>query len=293
MNDHQHPHAVHAGTLRIPVLPEGAIGIDAGLTLTKVVHATADGVVLDARETRTVFTDRGWSALREAAQANGNVGVTGARIAVVPNPNEHVQVNEIEASARGIRALLEADGGRGDGEYLMAMLGTGTAFAIIRGDEVHHLGGTALGGGSFAGIAHRTDPSLTYEDMIARAERGERRNVDTMVSDLYPDGIGRVSAAMTAAHLAQRGQGSLDDFLAGLLNLHAENIAQIAASRARMADLARVVVGGGFAHNNSMMMDAFIKIAWMFGIKAEAVPAPGYAGAIGAALIAAETPARS
>jgi type II pantothenate kinase len=293
MNEEGHPHAVHADTLHLPLLPEGAIGIDAGLTLTKVVHATADGVLLDARETRTVFTDRGWSALREAASDNGHVGVTGAKIAVVPNPNEHVQVDEIEASARGVRALLEAEGRTGDGEFLMAMLGTGTAFAIIRGaDTVEHLGGTPLGGGSFAGIAHRVDPSLSYEDMIIRAERGERRNVDTMVSDLYPDGIGRISADMTAAHLAQRGQGSLDDFLAGLLNMHAENIAQIAASRARMANLSRLVVGGGFAHNNPTLMAMLVKIAWMFGIKAEAVAAPGYAPAIGAALLAAEATAR-
>src|SRR4029079_5095462 len=172
---------------------------------------------------------RGWSALREAAQTAGRAGVTGAKIAVVPDPQEHVQVDELEASARGVVALLSAEGRLGAEAFLRAMLGTGTAFAIIRGPEISHLGGTALGGGSFAGIAHRTDASLSYEEMITRAERGDRRNVDTMVSDLYPDGIGRVSADMTAAHLAQRGQGSLDDFLAGLLNLHAENIAQIAA----------------------------------------------------------------
>lgn len=290
MNEETHPHAVHADMLHLArLLPDGAIGIDAGLTLTKVVHATATGVLMDARETRTVFTDRGWSALREAAAGDGHVGVTGAKIAVVPNPAEHLQVDEIEASARGVRALLEAEGRIEDGEFLMAMLGTGAAFAVIRGaDTVEHLGGTPLGGGSFAGIAHRVDPSLSYEEMITRAERGERRNVDTMVSDLYPDGIGRISADMTAAHLSQRGQGSLDDFLAGLLNMHAENIAQIAASRARMSDLPRVVVAGGFVHNNPSMLEMFIKIAGMFGIRAEAVTAPGYAPAIGAALIAAE-----
>lgn len=289
-NDQSHSHAVHPEMLHLPLLPEGAIGIDAGMTLTKVAHATPDGIVLDARETRTVFTDHGWSAMRNAARANGRAGVTGAKIAVVPDPGEHLRVDELEASARGVVALLAAEHRLGDAPFLMAMLGTGTSFAIIRGNEIQHLGGTALGGGSFAGMAHRVDPSLTYESMITRAEHGDRRNVDTMVSDLYPDGIGRVSADMTAAHLAQRGQGSLDDFLAGLLNLHAESIAQIAASRARMADLTRLVVAGGFAHNNNVMMQMFGKIAGMFGISVETVAAPGYAGAIGAALIAAESP---
>ncbi len=101
---------------------------------------------------------------------------------------------EIEAGARGACALLECDGRLGDGEFLLALLGTGTAFAAVRGATVQHLGGTPLGGGSFAGIARRVEPSLTYEALVAGAERGDRRRVDVMISDVYPDGIGRVES---------------------------------------------------------------------------------------------------
>lgn len=109
-------------------------------------------------------------------------------------------MQEIDAAARGAVALLEADAQLGSGEFLMALLGTGTAFAAVRGANVLHLGGTPLGGGSFAGIARRIDPALSYRAMIAGAARGDRRRVDAMISEVYPQGIGRVGPDLTAAH---------------------------------------------------------------------------------------------
>jgi type II pantothenate kinase len=198
-----------------------------------------------------------------------------------------VHVQEIDAAARGVRALL-AHQGSDTGDFVMALLGTGTAFAAVRGGKTQHLGGTALGGGSFAGIAHRINPSLSYPDMIAAATRGDRRKVDAMIADLYPEGIGRVGPDLTAAHLARQEHGSLDDFLAGLLNLHGESIAQIGASRAIVAQIRRLVLAGGFAHDNPALVSSITHMAGLFGVKAEVVPSPGYAGAIGAALAAAE-----
>jgi len=185
-------------------------------------------------------------------------------------------------------ALLGARGAVPADPFVLALLGTGTAFAAVRDGNVAHLGGTALGGGSFSGIARRIDPALTYDGMIAGASRGDRRNVDTMVSDAYPGGIGRIGPDLTAAHLAAH-DGSLDDVLAGLLNLHGENIAQIAASRARIAGLSRLVLAGGFAHNNGALVASITAMAAMFGIAVDVSPAPGFAGAIGAAIIASES----
>ena len=110
-----------------------------------------------------------------------------------------------------------------------------------------------------------------------------------MISDVYPDGIGRVGPDLTAAHLAKRGDGSLDDFLAGLLNLHGENIAQIGASRAIIANIRRIVLAGGFAHGNPSLVASITSMAALFGVSVEVAPVPGFAGAIGAALVAADT----
>ena len=112
--------------------------------------------------------------------------------------------------------------------------------------------------------------------------------VDEMISDVYPDGIGRIGPDLTAAHLAKRGDSSLDDFFAGLLNLHGENIAQIGASRAIIANIRRIVLAGGFVHGNPLLVASITSMAALFGVTVEVAPVPGFVGAIGAAFVAAE-----
>jgi type II pantothenate kinase len=253
-------------------LPVGATGIDAGLTLTKVVRASGGRIDAFAFETGTAgATEVG----------GGLLGVTGARGSVHAREGAVVS-QEIEAAAIGAKALLASDG-----DFVLALLGTGTAFAAVRGEKVSHLGGTPLGGGSFAGIARRIDGTLTYEAMIAGAARGDRTRADLMVSDAYPEGIGRIGGAMTAAHLAKRDDAPVDDVLAALLNLHGENIAQIGASRAIIAQIPRLVLAGGFAHENPALVTSIAAMAGLFGVQTQVAPHPGFAGAVGAALAAA------
>jgi type II pantothenate kinase len=262
-------------------LPEGAAGIDAGLTLTKVVRAS--GGTIEAFAFKTAAEPARDIAERDPGRP---LGVTGARAPAYAALPGAVESQEIAAAARGARALLSCPGASDEANFVLALLGTGTAFAAVRGDNVQHLGGTPLGGGSFAGIARRIDPVLTYETMIAGAARGDRRRADVMVSDAYPDGIGRIGGEMTAAHLAKRGDETPDDVLAALLNLHGENIAQIAASRAIIAQIPRLVLAGGFAHENAALVTSITAMAALFGVAVDLAPYAGFAGAIGAAILA-------
>lgn len=287
MTEHTGNGIVHNEALRdgALVLPAGIAGIDAGMTLTKIARATGGGITLVSRETPSALR---LNLVRAETGDAERVGITGARARDVRDDPRIVSVQEIDAAARGVVALLASEGRIGDGEFVMALLGTGTAFAAVRGGRASHLGGTPLGGGSFAGIARRVDASLSHADMIGGAERGDRRRVDAMISDIYPEGIGRVGPDLTAAHLAKDNGGSQDDFLAGLLNLHAENIAQIAASRAIIANIRRVVLAGGFAHSNPSLVASITSMASLFGVTVELAPVPGFAGALGAALVAAD-----
>jgi type II pantothenate kinase len=260
------------------LLPEGALGVDAGLTLTKSVRVSSGVLSMSAHETR---------ALSGIAPARGPAGVTGARAASIDMAGATASP-EIEAAARGVIALMTLTRQPVEGDFVLALLGTGTAFAAVRDGVVQHLGGTPMGGGSFAGIARRIDSSLTYEAMISGAARGDRRDVDVMVSDAYPGGIGRIGPDLTAAHLAKTSAASIDDVLAGLLNMHGENMGQIAAARAVVAKISRIVLAGGFAHGNGLLVESIAGMTRLFGIETLCAPSPGFAGALGAALIAAD-----
>lgn len=266
------------------VLPDGVAGIDAGMTLTKLVRRDGSSVNIEVRETAAVLGGR-WPG----DAASGRVGITGARAGAVRWRDGAIIVQEIEAAARGVQALLAAAGRPDDGGYVMALMGTGTAFAAVRDAHVQHLGGAALGGGSFSALARRVG-GLPYAAAVEAAARGDRRRVDVMLTDIYPEGIGRLggNAELTAAHLAKDdGTASIDDFMAGLLNLHAESIGQIAAQRATAAGLRRIVLAGGFAHGNEALVRALASMCALFGVRVGVAPAPGFAGAAGAALLAA------
>jgi type II pantothenate kinase len=253
------------------------------MTLTKVVRASDSGVQFVVFETGS----RDGASTAEVAGSATAVGVTGARADGFEGPG-FVTVQEIDAAARGCTVLLQAEERLGAGEFLMALMGTGTAFAAVQGGRVNHMGGTPMGGGSFSGIAYRVAPEMSYPEWIAAAGRGDRRNVDTMISDVYPEGIGRVGPDLTAAHLSRKGEGTTEDFLAGLLNLHGENIAQIACGRAAMANAGRIVLCGMFVQENPLLVQSITHMAGLFGVGVEVVQAPGFAGAIGAALLAGE-----
>jgi hypothetical protein len=105
--------------------------------------------VLDARETHSSLDDA--TAALLAAGATATIGVTGARASLLGAAG--VSVQEIEAGARGTRALLECDGRLGDGEFLLVLLGTGTAFAAVRGATVQHRG--AAGGSPSPALPRR------------------------------------------------------------------------------------------------------------------------------------------
>lgn len=272
--DSDRRYCLHDELLPTPdLLRVNAGGVDAGLTLTKGALGIEGGVRLFVRESEGAAPD---------VDGVTSLGVTGAR-AAQPGPGQ-TAVQEIEAAVRGVRALMPA---ADDGPFVLALAGTGTAFALVRGDAVSHLGGTALGGGSFTGIARRLYPRLSYDDIVRGAAQGDRRRADVMVSDAYPDGIGRIGPDLTAAHLAKP-DGAPDDVLAALLNLHAENIGQIAASRALVAQARRVVLAGGFVHNNAALVASLTEMIGRFGVRAEAAPVAGFVGAIGAAIVAAE-----
>jgi hypothetical protein len=100
VTDDAHAHVAAGGLLPHPgLIPDGALGIDAGITLTKVARGTATGIVFESGETGPSL-ERGTAWL--AADKAASIGVTGARASLLRAAG--VPVQEIEAGARGARA---------------------------------------------------------------------------------------------------------------------------------------------------------------------------------------------
>jgi type II pantothenate kinase len=72
--------------------------------------------------------------------------------------------------------------------YLLVSVGTGTSILLVDGGVVTRVGGTALGGGTLLGLAAGLLGTSDFDEIAALAQRGSRRNIDLLVSDIYPAG---------------------------------------------------------------------------------------------------------
>ena len=83
-----------------------------------------------------------------------------------------VKVNEFAAIGKGGLLLAE------ETEALVVSMGTGTAFVYAKGDQIEHIGGSGVGGGTLIGLASKLVGESDFEAILALAEQGDLSHVD-------------------------------------------------------------------------------------------------------------------
>lgn len=77
--------------------------------------------------------------------------------------------------------------------YLLVNIGSGVSMIRVSGPrEFRRIGGTSLGGGTLWGLLSLITGARSFDDMLAMAERGDNRNVDMLVGDIYGSGYGKI-----------------------------------------------------------------------------------------------------
>lgn len=222
------------------------IGMDAGGSLTKVV------TVRDRlREYSTMDLD---AAIEMAKSLPENAGVclTGCGANTLephlPGPLKRKvrRVDELRAFWSGARHML-TDEGKTAESFVLVAFGTGTSVFAVSGGEGRRAAGTAVGGGTIIGLSKLLLGTSDFGRVMDMAGKGDRRRVDLMVSDLYPNaGISPVLSALTAANFGSKtlDLAGKDDTASAILQLVIETIAVIAIQVAKTHNLDTVVVAG-------------------------------------------------
>lgn len=190
-----------------------------------------------------------------------------------------VKVNEIKAAGTGGVVLTNLD------EALVVSMGTGTALIEVRngGKNIRHVGGTGVGGGTLIGLSRKMLGVSNISVLVEMAEKGDSKRVDLTVGDIVGDGIGLLSADMTASNLGRVGDtSSIEDLAAGITNLVGEvisSVAYLAASKLRLED--KVILVGRIA-KLPPVLKSIQKTLASFGVKPIVPKLPEYAVAVGA-----------
>lgn len=266
-----------------------AVGIDVGGSTTKAVALKGKNIlgVSEMPSSDPLATSIGLLGklvvmMGYSLQDVDVIALAGGRSSQLPDSIlglRVVKVNEIKAAGTGGVVLTNLD------EALVVSMGTGTALIEVRNDgkTIRHVGGTGVGGGTLIGLSRKMLGVSSISVLVEMAEKGDSKRVDLTVGDIVGDGIGMLSADMTASNLGRVGDtSSIEDLAAGITNLVGEvisSVAYLAASKLGLED--KVILVGRIA-KLPPVLKSIQKTLSSFGVKPTVPKLPEYAVAVGA-----------
>jgi type II pantothenate kinase len=216
--------------------------------------ATATGI--------RIPTEAGEQVAREIESLEPErVGVTGGgasrlaeRLALDGRP-----ANEFEAWAVGAHAILHREGRPAPERFLLVSVGTGTSAMLVDETGAVRVGGTALGGGTLAGLATVLVGTADFDSLTRLAREGDRRHVDLLV----------------------------DDLTRAILGLVGENVTLLCGGLAVGAGVAHILYGGGTLRGTPALTDILRAVAPAHACEATILRDGEFTGALGALELAA------
>ena len=195
------------------------------------------------------------------------------------------RVDEFAAWSRGAERLLA---GAAVPRYLLVSLGTGTSALLVDGGETTRVGGTALGGGTVVGLGSGLIGTSSFDELVALAQRGDRRRVDLLVSEIgdipLPGDVTASSFAKLA--MAQETAHDAGDLAHAVMGLVGENVALICNALAAASGVERIVYAGSTLRGNSTLVEILRGLTAILGHEPVILPNGEFAGALGALLLA-------
>jgi type II pantothenate kinase len=264
--------------------------IDFGLTNTDIAYAPAAG-----EAPRTIFITSEHKvdghAFAHALRATGHspadftrVAITGGQHRRLPDAigvADVIKVNEVEAIGRGGLALSNLE------EALVVSAGSGTACVAARRGAFAHSTGSAVGGGTFVGLAKLLLGVADPQAIDALAKAGDANAVDTTLIEAVGGQIGKLPADANAVNFGKiermGAQPRREDIAAGLARMIGQTIAVIAINAARAEGLDKVVFIGRLMELGSVRQ-TILDVARFYAMTDRFVlpPKPGFGTVIGA-----------
>lgn len=180
--------------------------------------------------------------------------------------------------------------------YIVVNVGSGVSVLLVESrTKYQRVWGTSIGGATFLGLCCLLTKAKTFEEAIALAAKGDHRNVDKLVRDIYGGDYGRfqLPGDTVAASFGQmldperRKNAKPEDLARAVLVTVTNNIGSMAMMCAMNAKVEKVVFLGNFLRVNDLSMKQLSHAMdfWSKGkLKAVFLEHEGYFGAVGCLL---------
>lgn len=209
------------------------IGIDIGSSTTKIVAFEQDNmlapmVVRADTQMASLYGAFGQYLYENSLnldQVDG-VYITGVGSKYVDKPVygcPTYKVDEFIATGTGGYYLTDKK------EVIVVSMGTGSFYVKVTENEMKHLGGVGLGGGTICGLSAIALNTDDIREIAALSQKGNVANIDLRIADLSKEKLPGLNLDVTASNFGKAdAQSKPEDIAAGIVHMVIENICQAA-----------------------------------------------------------------
>ena len=264
------------------------IGIDVGISTTKIVGIKNNKISAPIRITAADPVTSLYGAFGKYLHDNDielkdveHVMLTGVGAAYIDQPIYGLPTSKSqEFIADGLGARFES---KLDHTIVVSM-GTGTSFVRCDGDDMRHIGGIGVGGGTLAGLSRLLLNTSDIKQVAALAKKGNDRNIDLTIGDISPQPLPGLPMDTTASNFARaQNDASKEDIAAGIIKMVLQSIGSAAWLASLGSDIHDFVLIG----NLSLLpqcKEVFPALEKLYDIRFHIPKYSQYCTAIGAAL---------
>lgn len=188
-------------------------------------------------------------------------------------------VDEFIANGMGARFDSGLD------HMIVVSMGTGTSMVRVDGDDIRHIGGIGMGGGTIQGLARLLLNTSNMEEISRLAEVGFPSRINLQIKDICNVDIDGLNGDATASLFANvlRRYPTNNDIAAGLIHMALETIGSAAVLSQINSGFKDFVLIGGLTELESCNY-IFPELEQLYGVHFHIPKYAPYCTALGAAL---------
>jgi type II pantothenate kinase len=167
---------------------------------------------------------------------------------------------------------------------IIVSMGTGTALVTADGNDIKHIGGTGVGGGTMLGLSNKMLNVRDFDDLIETAQGGNLAHIDLTIGDIAKDALAGLPAETTASNFGKISDlATKADLALGIINLVFQTIGMISVFATRINNIRDVILTGNLT-NVPQSADIFERLEKLFDVSFNIPVNAEYATAAGAAI---------
>lgn len=225
------------------------IGIDAGISTTKIVGVKDGLVISPLRIKATDPITSLYGAFGKYLYDNKialddveRVMLTGVGSAYIDKPLYGLPTDRTEeflANGLGAQYMTHLK------KMIVVSMGTGTSLVQCDNDDIHHIGGIGIGGGTLNGLSRLLLKTDDIKQISTLAMNGDIRNINLLIGDISAHPLPGLPMNATASLFANAmGNASREDIALGIIYLVLQSVGSAAILSSIGSDIRNFVLIG-------------------------------------------------